>query len=237
MSSTPPCYTLLSTDLVHRLTFFSSIKYCIGGIEYSANDIEHGILRGNRPSPASPAVLIGRPQWAGGYFKQHDPRMQQVRCSLVLCACCMVFWLWAVSRIEQGVPSLHGQLNLLMRLGLSSVKRVHSPSIDHLHLGQPCIKQVRPPCTHCQQLGLPCTLGFWASRRCTLPALTICIWGNPASSGCALRVQGASTLKTHAQSVWGHTLQQVSPASADRSGQAQSPAQLVGLCSKAGRPA
>ena len=95
--------------MLHRLTFFSSIKYCIGGIEYSANDIEHGILRGNRPSPASPAVLIGRPQWAGGYFKQNDPRMQQVRCSLVrVCAaCCMLFWLRAVMH-QAMCPFLHG---------------------------------------------------------------------------------------------------------------------------------
>ena len=123
---------LLSTGLLHRLTFFSSIKYCIGGIEYSANDIEHGILRGNRPSPASPAVLIGRPQWAGGYFKQNDPRMQQVRRSLVLCACRMALW-------------------------LSGIEQCALPAWALPHLGLPCIKRVHPPCTSCQHLGLPCT--------------------------------------------------------------------------------
>ena len=169
-----PCSTLLSTDLVHRLTFFSSIKYCIGGIEYSANDIEHGILRATNPVlPLLRSSLVAR-SGLGGYFKQNDPRMQQVRRSLVLCACCMVC-LHRVLRIGQGVPSLHGQQILSVRLGLSS------------------IQQVRPPCTSC------------------------------------LHPQ-----KAHAQSVWGHALQQVSTASADRTGLAQSPAQLVGCAERLG---
>ena len=61
-----------------RLGWFSSIKYEIGGQEYSADAIEHGILRGNRPGPASIAVLLGHPEWSKGYFKKDDPRLKQV---------------------------------------------------------------------------------------------------------------------------------------------------------------
>ena len=65
--------------LLHRLSFFNSIKYNIGGQDYSANDMEHGVLRGNRPTPASPWVLLGVPQWSSGYFKATDPRVAYVR--------------------------------------------------------------------------------------------------------------------------------------------------------------
>ena len=122
MSSSPACFTVLSTAVLRRLTFFSSIKYCIGGIEYSANDLEHGILRGNRPSPASPAVLIGRPQWAGPYFKQKDPRMQQVRHSLVL------FRIGTVMHQAGAYPPCMGSFS---HLGLSSIKQVRPPALAH----------------------------------------------------------------------------------------------------------
>ena len=76
----------LSSALVklYRLSFFNSIKYNIGGQEYSANDMEHGVLRGNRPSPASPWVLLGVPQWSPGYFKATDPRAAYVRPPIVI---------------------------------------------------------------------------------------------------------------------------------------------------------
>ena len=61
-----------------RLSFFNSIKYNIGGQEFSANDMEHGVLRGNRPTPASPWVLLGVPNWSSGYFKSSDPRAAHV---------------------------------------------------------------------------------------------------------------------------------------------------------------
>lgn len=38
------------TNTAARLAFFDGISYQLGGHEYSANDIEHGVLRGNRPS-------------------------------------------------------------------------------------------------------------------------------------------------------------------------------------------
>uniref|UniRef100_A0A061R7D0 Duf547-domain-containing protein n=1 Tax=Tetraselmis sp. GSL018 TaxID=582737 RepID=A0A061R7D0_9CHLO len=62
------------TSTLDRLRWFGSLKYDIGGAEFSADDIEHGVLRGNRPSPASLFALIGRPQWAEGHFKRSDPR-------------------------------------------------------------------------------------------------------------------------------------------------------------------
>lgn len=61
-----------------RLFRFGTIKYCIGGQLYSADDIEHGILRGNRPTAASLPVLLGHPEWSNGYFKKDDPRLSQV---------------------------------------------------------------------------------------------------------------------------------------------------------------
>ncbi|KAL3141127.1 hypothetical protein ABBQ38_003478 [Trebouxia sp. C0009 RCD-2024] len=67
-----------ASNLQQRLTFFNSIKYNIGGQDYSANDMEHGVLRGNRPTPASPWVLLGVPQWSSGYFKATDPRAAYV---------------------------------------------------------------------------------------------------------------------------------------------------------------
>ncbi len=70
-----------------RLTFFNAIKYNIGGQEYSANDMEHGVLRGNRPTPASPWVLLGVPQWSSGYFKPSDPKAAHVRIHISLFGC------------------------------------------------------------------------------------------------------------------------------------------------------
>ncbi len=45
----------------------------------ASDDIEHGILRGNRPSPASLLVLVGLSQLANGHFKATDPRAKYVR--------------------------------------------------------------------------------------------------------------------------------------------------------------
>ena len=57
-----------------RLKWFDSISYVIGGARWSSNDVEHGALRGNAPSPASLFSLLGKPQWAGRTFKAGDPR-------------------------------------------------------------------------------------------------------------------------------------------------------------------
>ena len=64
---------------MHRLAWFSAVRYNIGGMEFSCNDIEHGVLRGNAPSPASLGVLLGRPRWASNTFKKKDPRARLVR--------------------------------------------------------------------------------------------------------------------------------------------------------------
>lgn len=61
-----------------RLGWFSSVKYNIGGLDYSADDIEHGCLRGNRPTAGSLSVLVGHPEWSQGYFKKENPRLKQV---------------------------------------------------------------------------------------------------------------------------------------------------------------
>ena len=43
-----------------RLGFFGRIKYNVGGLVYSCDDMENGVLRGNRPSAASVGALLGR---------------------------------------------------------------------------------------------------------------------------------------------------------------------------------
>ncbi len=48
--------------------FFERIRVRIGGLEFSSNDIEHGVLRGNRPNP-----LSGAPP-----FSPDDPRLAHV---------------------------------------------------------------------------------------------------------------------------------------------------------------
>ena len=46
-----------------------------GGYRFTSNDIEHGVLRGNAPGPASLLVLLRLPrQWAGHTFAAGDPR-------------------------------------------------------------------------------------------------------------------------------------------------------------------
>jgi hypothetical protein len=56
--------------------FFSKIKYLIGGHIFSADDIEHGILRGNRRAPSRPFRQFG-PFDRRRHFslKQPDPRI------------------------------------------------------------------------------------------------------------------------------------------------------------------
>lgn len=60
--------------------WFGAVKYNIGGHDFSANDIEHGVLRANAASPTSVGSLLGRPEWARGQFKTNDPRLPLVRC-------------------------------------------------------------------------------------------------------------------------------------------------------------
>jgi len=64
---------------LQRLKWFANIKYVVGSQEYSSNDIEHGVLRGNKASPANVLSLIGLSQFAPLTFKTGDPRLKQVR--------------------------------------------------------------------------------------------------------------------------------------------------------------
>lgn len=68
-----------------RLKWFASISYIVGGHQYSSNDVEHGVLRGNKPSPANILSLVGLSSLAPLTFRKGDPRMQQVRS-----------WLWVL---------------------------------------------------------------------------------------------------------------------------------------------
>jgi glutaredoxin len=64
------------TGVLSRLRFFSSTSYRIGGLSFSLDDIEHGILRGNKRSPAK---LL--PQFKSGdarlrfAIQEMDPRV------------------------------------------------------------------------------------------------------------------------------------------------------------------
>lgn len=54
------------SSFLERMFFFTNTKYCIGGQAYSLDDMENGVLRGNR-APAS-SLLNTRP------FSEKDPR-------------------------------------------------------------------------------------------------------------------------------------------------------------------
>lgn len=54
----PPANTLA------RIAFFTSSSYYIAGNKFSADDIEHGVLRGNQPPPSNLLVLFGLPRFA-----------------------------------------------------------------------------------------------------------------------------------------------------------------------------
>ena len=61
-------------NTLQRLTWFGRVAYSIGGHVFSADDIEHGILRGNASTPASPWNLIGLSSLAPPTFRASDPR-------------------------------------------------------------------------------------------------------------------------------------------------------------------
>ena len=67
------------SSLFGRMYWFGAVKYNIGGFDFSANDIEHGVLRANAASPSSLGSLLGRPDWARGQFKAGDLRLALVR--------------------------------------------------------------------------------------------------------------------------------------------------------------
>jgi len=47
------------TNSIGLLSYFTAIKFCVGGHLFSFHDLESGILRSNRPAPYSPFVQIG----------------------------------------------------------------------------------------------------------------------------------------------------------------------------------
>jgi len=100
--------------LLGRLKFFASLRYEIGGQVYSCDDIEHGVLRNNAPSPASLGALLGLP---GGLlqprtFAPRDPRAAQavapvdprIHFALVCGAkSCPPIRVYSAANIEQGL--------------------------------------------------------------------------------------------------------------------------------------
>ncbi|CEG01687.1 Domain of unknown function DUF547 [Ostreococcus tauri] len=65
-------------NTIERLDFFSKASYDIGGSTYTCDDIENGILRGNRPGAATIGALTGRPSLSRGPFRAGDPRRNHV---------------------------------------------------------------------------------------------------------------------------------------------------------------
>ncbi len=56
-----------------RLHWFAKVKYNIGGIDFSTLDMEHGVLRGNSPSPVAIPMLLGLSSLAKPYFAPGHP--------------------------------------------------------------------------------------------------------------------------------------------------------------------
>lgn len=135
-----PTYLLTPGRTSFRLGWFSSIKYDIGGQEYSADAIEHGILRGNRPSPTSLSVLLGHPEWSKGYFKKDDPRLKQVDSYSSIIAkahhkqiCCLFKLRHGVDSKAQGIQGGVDGRNLLGGEGVGrGVKRNGGGMFDTL---------------------------------------------------------------------------------------------------------
>jgi len=65
-------------NALQRAKFFASAKYNIGGYDYSADDMENGVLRGNRAAASNLWVVLGLHQLSGGQFKKGDPRRAKV---------------------------------------------------------------------------------------------------------------------------------------------------------------
>lgn len=62
-----------------RVSFFNkAARYNIGGYEYTADDLENGILRGNRPAASTIGMLLGCPKLSSGPFGKGDPRASKL---------------------------------------------------------------------------------------------------------------------------------------------------------------
>ncbi|KAG2439584.1 hypothetical protein HXX76_004936 [Chlamydomonas incerta] len=69
--------TRMST--AQRATFYSrTAKYDIGGLDYTADDLEQGVLRGNRAGASNLWNLLGLHGLAGGFWKPDNPRLAKV---------------------------------------------------------------------------------------------------------------------------------------------------------------
>jgi hypothetical protein len=62
-------------NTLERLTWFDKPSYVVGGARFSLNDIEHGVLRCNAPSPGSTLSLLGLSKLAPPTFSKGDPRL------------------------------------------------------------------------------------------------------------------------------------------------------------------
>lgn len=65
-------------NTLERLDFFSKVSYDVAGAVYTCDDIENGILRGNRPGAATIGALAGKPSLSRGPFREKDPRRNHV---------------------------------------------------------------------------------------------------------------------------------------------------------------
>ncbi|KAL6748715.1 glutaredoxin-like protein [Haematococcus lacustris] len=67
------------TSALQRAAFFTrDTAYCIGGHTYSADDMENGVLRGNRAAASNPWVVLGLHRFSRGHLKASDPRAAKV---------------------------------------------------------------------------------------------------------------------------------------------------------------
>ncbi|EFJ53261.1 hypothetical protein VOLCADRAFT_115835 [Volvox carteri f. nagariensis] len=70
---------LTQMSAAQRATFFSrTAKYNIGGLDYSADDLEHGLLRGDRAGAGNLFNVVGLHGLAGPHWRMDDPRRAKV---------------------------------------------------------------------------------------------------------------------------------------------------------------
>ncbi|GFS15507.1 hypothetical protein ElyMa_006772300 [Elysia marginata] len=84
--------------------FFRTVGYIIGGLVYSLDDIEHGVLRSNRPHPASIKPMFGPSDPRIKFIcKQLDPRIHFA----VVCGAksCPAIGVYTVENVETALDS------------------------------------------------------------------------------------------------------------------------------------
>lgn len=101
-------------NLLKRLTFFGDALYRIGADTFSANDIEHGILRNNATSPASVGALLNfgplkKPQLPEADARRHlciDPMDPRIHFALVCGAkSCPPIKLYTPENLDEGLQA------------------------------------------------------------------------------------------------------------------------------------